>query len=170
MSLERKYSKAVGAANRVVWTGREVIPVPFQLSGLVSDGAEFGVLRVAGKAMYCSGFTAYFQAPAADRLCRVSVEMQTGSGATVPRSVLNVNGVTMGGEIQFQPHLPMPVGSIWKLYVRTEAEDPAGLPQGLVVTYQLRYANGPIRTDFWNNGLVPDGIGFWDIGGTFVVT
>lgn len=168
MSLQRKHSKTVAAANRVVWTGREVLPVAYTLNGLVTDGAELGIFRVTGRPLYCNGFTAFFQTPSADRYVNCSVEMQTGSGVAVPGGLLRLNGVTAGGEKQFKA-VPMPSGSLWKMVVRSAAVNVEDLPQGLTVTYQLRYANGPVRTDFWTNGLVSEGIGFWQIDDNFVV-
>ena len=169
--IERKYSKAKANGNRIVWTSRETIPAIFALDGLVYDGAEFGFFRVTGRDMYCSGYRIDFRVPAGDSKIEASVGLYTAAGDLILGSELDLNGVSFGGDKVFANPVPMPLGSLWKF--RLSIEGPAGdtnyFPQGLVVTYHLRYAAGPVNTKVFTSFQPEQGVGFNPVGSTFIV-
>lgn len=169
--IRRRYSKAKANGNRVIWTARETLPVPFRMGGMVFDGAEWGVFRVTGRDMYCTGFRVDFQLPAGDANIQCNVGLYTGDNLLAPSGRLYLNGITMGGDRLVTPPLPMPVNSVWKF--RLEIESPDGsedyFPQGVTATYQLRYAQGPVDTNMFTKILSTGGIGFDAVGTTFVV-
>lgn len=171
MSIQRKYSKAKANGNRVVWTSQEVIPVPFNLEGLAFNQAEWGIFRVTGRDMYCTGFRVDFRVPSGDANIRCNVGIYTADNILAPGARLALDGVTMGGDRPINPPLPMPVNSIWKF--KLEIESPTGemdfFPQGVVATYLLRYAQGPVNTNLFTTRLPADGVGFDQIGTTLVV-
>lgn len=169
--IERRYSKTVAVANHVVWTGREPIYVPFKLDGLLANNQEFGTFRVAGKDMYCHGFRADFDVPAGDAAVQCAVGLYTAGGVLVPSGRLYLNGVTSGGDKLFFNPIPMPVNSIWKFRVEIQSYNllQEYWPQGLAVTYQLRYANGPVKTQLFITSDPQEGIGFDQVGETLVI-
>lgn len=166
--LQRKYSKAKAAGNHVVWTDQTLIPVPYTMSGLVTSDS-FAFLRIQGQAMVCTGLHAHFRVPSGDSNLQLSLAMATAAGQVVPNTRLYLNGVVTGGDMAFTPPVILPVGSLWKIQVCVNGIDPTFFPQDLTVTYQLRYTNGPTRTNFWASGEPLTGIGFYDVNGTFVV-
>ena len=168
-SLQKSYSKAKKNGNGVVFDGSEVIPVPYTMSGLVTTDS-FGFLRVQGRAVICTGMHAHFRVPSGDRLAQISVQLADANNDLVSQAKLYLNGVVLGGDAAFTPAVKMPTGSLWKLNVVVLAGDPQYLPQDLTVTYHLRYANGPVRTSFWAAGEPLAGIGFYDVGGSFVIS
>lgn len=171
MSIERKYSKAKAAGNHVVWTEREVVPVPFRLNGLLVDGQEFGVFRVTGSDMYCHGMRADFDVPSGDSAIECNVGLYTAGGVLVPNGRLYLNGVTLGGDKVINPPTPMPSGSLWKLRVEIQSPDEVDtyFPQGLTVTYLLRYATGRVLTNLFVTTDPQGGVGFDVIDGGFEV-
>jgi hypothetical protein len=166
--LQRKYSKAKAAGNHVVWTGNQVLPVPFTMSGLVTTDS-FAFLRIQGQAVIATGFNAHFRVPSGDRDLQLSIVLADANNDIASQTRLYLNGVTFGGDKAFTPAVKMPVGSLWKVNVELICGDPEFLPQDLTVTYHLRYANGPVRTNFWASGEPNVGIGFYDINGNFVI-
>jgi hypothetical protein len=169
--IERKYSKAKGNGNRVVWTSREVIPVPFTLDGLVYDEAEFGMFRVSGRDMYCSGFRVDFRVPAGDSKIQCSVALYTSLNTLVTGSELSLNGVSLGGDKVFGIPLPMPVNSMWKFRVSISSpdNDTTYFPQGLIAAYQLRYAAGPVNTKVFSTFQSDQGVGVSEVSSSFIV-
>jgi LSD1 subclass zinc finger protein len=171
MSLQRKYSKNKANGNHVVWTSNEVIPVPFALDGVLYDQAEWGVFRVSGRDMYCTGFRADFRLPSGDSNIRCSIGLYTGDNVLARGGRLYLNGVTMGGNNRMSPPIPMPVNSVWKF--KLEIESPYGetqyFPQGITATYHLRYAQGPVHADLVAHTLSAQGVGFDQIGTTFII-
>jgi len=168
IALQKRYSKAKASANRVVFTGDEVIPVPFTLPvlGTVPDFAYF---RVQGRSVICTGVHVHFQVPSGDRNTKLAVVLADANNDVLSATRLRLDGVCLGGDLKYSPAIKMPTGSLWKMNVELTAGDPAYAPQGMTVTYQLRYANGPTRTSFWAAGQPLTGIGFYDINGTFVI-
>ena len=65
----------------------------------------------------------------------------------------------------------MPVNSLWKFKLEIESPDDLEeyFPQGVTATYLLRYAQGPVNTDMFTTRLSSQGVGFDQIGSTFVV-
>lgn len=171
MNIHRKYSKAKANGNRVVWTSQEVIPVAYLLDGQAFDGAEWGVFRVTGRDMYCTGFRVDFRVPAGDATIQCNVGLYTADDVLAPSARLYLNGVTMGGEKLITPPLPMPVNSLWKFKLELESDEPdtTYYPQGLTATYFLRYAQGAVNRDFYATSLPAQGVGFDQIGTTFVI-
>lgn len=171
MSNERKYSKAKANGNRVVWTAREVIPVPFTLDGIVFDQAEWGVFRVTGRDMYCSGFRVDFRVPAGDSNVRCNIGIYTAADVLAASGRLYVNGVTLGGDRVMTPPLAMPINSVWKFKLEIESpdQDETYFPQGVTGTYLLRYAQGVTPTKIFTTRLPSEGVGFDQIGTSFVV-
>ncbi len=171
MSIERTYSKAKAAGNHVVWTERETLYVPLRLDGLVSDGREFGIFRVSGRDLYCHGFRADFDVPSGDSAIECNVGLYTSGGVLVPNGRLYLNGVVFGGDQIIQPPTPMPENSLWKFRVQIQSPDgdETYFPQGLTVTYHLRYATGQVKTDLFSNADPQEGVGFDQIGETFQV-
>lgn len=171
MTTTRKYSKSVANGNHVVWTSQEVIPVPFALDGLVFNEAEWGVFRVTGRDMFCSGFRVDFRVPSGDANIQCNVGIYTAENVLAAGGRLYVNGVTMGGDKVIAPPLAMPVNSIWKF--KMEIESPSGdetfFPQGVTATYLLRYAPGAVNTNLFSTRLATQGVGFDQVGSSFVV-
>lgn len=171
MTTTRKYSKAAANGNRVVWTSREVIPVTFSLDGQAFNDAEWGVFRVTGRDMFCAGFRVDFRVPSGDANIQCNVGIYTAENVLAANGRLYVNGVTMGADKAIVPALPMPVNSIWKF--RLEIESPSGdetfFPQGITATYLLRYAPGSVNTNLFTTRLATQGVGFDQVGSTFVV-
>jgi len=169
--IERKYSKAKGNGNRVVWTSREVIPVTYTLDGLVYDGAEFAVFRVVGRDMYCSSYRIDFRVPAGDSKIQCSVGLYTAADVLVTGSELSLNGVTFGGDKILPSPLPMPVNSLWKLKVAIAAPDDSTdfFPQGMIATYHLQYAAGPVNTKVFSTFQPEQGVGIGEINSSFIV-
>jgi hypothetical protein len=167
-SIQRKYSKAKAAGGHVVWTGDQVIPVPYTMTGSVVNDA-FGFLRIQGNPVICTGIHAHFQVPSGDANLQMSVQLADANNDLVPGTQLFLNGVVLGGDLKFSPAVKMPSGSLWKLNVNIIEGDSNFYPEGLTVTYHLRYSNGPVRTNFWASGEPAIGIGFYDVNGTFVV-
>lgn len=172
MSAQRKYSKAKANGNRVVWTSQEVIPVSFLLDGQAFNGAEWGVFRVTGRDMYCTGFRVDFRVPAGDAGIQCNVGIYTADNVLAASGRLYVNGVSMGGDKAVNPPLPMPVNSLWKFKMEIESpidDETIYFPQGVTATYLLRYAQGPVNTQMFTTRLPNQGVGFDQIGTTFVV-
>jgi hypothetical protein len=169
--IERKYSKTKANANHVTWTAREVIPVVFNLDGLAADGMEFGVLRIPGAPMYCTGYRIDFGVPSGDYEIQASVALYTTRNYLVPNSTLRLDGVTLGATKIFDRPVVMPSGSMWKFRLNIEAPDDSSqfMPQGLNVTYYLRYAAGPVNTRFYALSQPELGVGFDSVGQTLVV-
>lgn len=171
MSIQRKYSKAKANGNRVVWTAHETIPVVFNLDGQLFDQAEWGVFRVTGRDMYCLGFRVDFRVPSGDNNIRCNVGIYTADNTLATSGRLYLNGVTMGGDRLISPALPMPVNSLWKFKIEIESptDSEEFFPQGITATYHLRYANGPVDRNMFTTRLPNEGVGFSQIGSTFVV-
>jgi hypothetical protein len=169
--IERKYSKTKANANHVVWTAREVIPVVFNLDGLVADGLEFGIFRVPGVPMYCTGFRIDFNVPSGDYEIMASVGLFTGKDYLVPNSLLRLDGVTLGATKIFDLPLAMPSGSVWKFRLNIDAPDNTDtyFPQGVSATYYLRYSPGPVNTRYFSMSQPEIGVGFDSVGQTLVV-
>lgn len=171
MSAQRRYSKAKANGNRVVWTSQEVIPVAFLLDGQAFNNAEWGVFRVTGRPMYCTGLRVDFRVPAGDASVRCNVGIYTADNVLAPSARVYVNGVTLGGEKAILPALAMPVNSLWKLKLEIESytDDEIYYPQGVTATYLLRYAQGPVNTQLFTTTLPNQGVGFDLVGSSFVV-
>jgi hypothetical protein len=171
MSIDRKYSKAKGAGNHVVWTGLEPVLVPFFMPGKLEDGRECGVLRIPGHDLYCSGLRADFGTPSGDSAISCTVSLYTAGNVIIPGAVLNLNGVAPGGDILFQPPVPMPVNSIWKLRVNISSPDDVDtyFPSDMTVTYQLYYSLGPVVASQFSLNDPQQGVGFDEIGYTLEV-
>jgi len=167
-AIARTYSKAKKSGGGVVWNGDQVIPVPYTMDGMVVNDS-FAFLRIQGNPMVCTGFHAHFQVPSGDREMQMSVVLADANGNEMSQTRLYLNGVVMGGDKKFIPAVNMPSGSLWKLNVDVINGDKNFYPQGLTVTYQLRYSNGPARSNFWTSVEIPAGIGFYNLDGTFVV-
>lgn len=165
--LPKKYSKAKAAGNHVVFTGDEVLPVPYTMMGLVVDQGDFGFLRIQGRPVICTGFHAHFTVPAGDRAMKMSVVLCAADGTTFEQTRLRLDGIVEGNDIVFNPAVKMPTGSLWKLLVNVDDGDEDYWPEGLTVTYQLRYSNGFSRSNYFVTTEQVGGIGFYDIGGTF---
>lgn len=144
MPIERTYSKAKAVGNHVVWTNQEIIPVPFKLDGVIPDGAEFGIYRQFGRAAFCVGYHAEFNVPAKDRRVRITVNLCTIAGVVVPGSQLILGEQALGGDKIFSQPVAMPTNSAWKFIVQAATPSDYVLPEGLTVTYLLRYANGAV--------------------------
>ena len=168
MTLQRTFSKAKANAGHIVWTGDQVIPVPYTMSGLVTTDS-FAFLRIQGQAVICTGLNVHFRVPAGDSNTQIAIALADANGDVVPQTQMLLNGVLTGGDIAYQPSVIMPTGSLWKLNVSVLAGSDDYLPQDLTATYQLRYANGPVRTNFWASGEPIVGLGFYDVNGAFVV-
>lgn len=168
---ERKYSKAKAVANHVVWTAMEIIPVVFNLDGLVHDQGEFGIFRVPGRDMYCTGFRIDFQVPAGDYEVRCAVGLYTANDYLVPTGLLRLDGVTLGDTKTFNVPLPMPVNSVWKfkMEVSSPTDQEEYFPQGISATYYLRYAAGPVSTQLYTYLQPSVGVGFDTVGTTLIV-
>ena len=171
MANQRRYSKAKANANRVVWTSQEVIPVPFELNGLAFHQAEWGIFRVTGRDMYCTGFRVDFRVPSGSSRIRCNVGIYTGDDVLAMNGRLTLDGVTMGGDRPMSPAIPMPVNSIWKFKMEIEAPDDSSefFPEGVTATYLLRYAQGPVNTKLFSNRLREGGVGFDQIGVNLIV-
>jgi len=171
--IQRKYSKAKANANHVVWTADQVLPVPFNLDGLVGDGIEFGLFRVPGRDMYCTGYRVDFQVPAGDYEIQCSVGLYTAQDTLVDNGTLVLNGVTLGGTKTFTRPIAMPVNSVWKFKLAIASPSPEDgsdyFPQGVTVTYYLRYAQGPVSTRTFVLSQPEVGVGFDEVGTTLIV-
>jgi hypothetical protein len=164
--MYRLYSKAVAVGNHVVWTDREVLPVPFLLPGPMVDGAEFGIYHVPGNGQYCIGYRADFQRPAGASTILCSVGLYNGDDELYPGSVLNLNGTTAGADKRIYPAVPMPPSSYWKLKVSLDVPpevDDDYIPEDLTVTLFLRFSNGPVPNTFGVDHLSQRGVGFDEI-------
>lgn len=100
-----------------------------------------------------------------------SVTLYTASGVVVPNTALQLNGVTIGGDIVFSPPVAMPINSIWKLRVNISSPDgvPDFFPSDLTVTYQLYYALAPVISPLFVVNDPQKGVGFDEIGFTLEV-
>lgn len=170
MFFERTYSKAKSVANHAVWTPQEIIPVGFNLDGVVPDQAQFALLQVRGQPVYCIGYRVECQVPASSRSVQFSVSLQNGAGTLVPNSTLVLNGAPSSGEFTFSPALGMPTGSVWQAIIKVLSGSDFSLPEGLRITYLLRYANGPVTNDLAVNQTTQTGVGFWRLGQDFIVS
>jgi hypothetical protein len=164
----RRYSKAKATGNHVVFTGDMVIPVPFKMDGLVCNDT-FAALRVGTSGMLLDGITLNFQVPAGDQGTKLGIVLVNASGTPVTVTQVYVTGVVAGGNYNFSPAVKLPPGSLWKLKVTVLAGDDQYLPQDMTATYQLRFANGPVRNNLWSATPTPDGIGFYNMDVTFTV-
>ena len=167
--LEKGYSKAKAAANRVTWTDLEVMSIPFLFPGTLVDGSEGGVLRMSGREMVLVGLRAFYRTPPGDAAAQVTVSVRQGDGTLVANSSLVLRGIVPGGELAIVPNIPMPANSIWKARININAGDPLYYASGLDVTYLVRFSNGPLSSDHFSTTLSVSGVGYWTIGGTFVV-
>ena len=167
--IERRFSKAKANGNRVVFTTQEILHVPFFRPGVVFDGMELGVLRVPRRDMYCAGFRVDFVRPSGAAGVQFTSGLYTANGQ--PASpVLTLNGVVDGGEVNFNPGIPMPVNSLWKFRCGLVSDDEDFAPADITITYWLRFANGPVNTGLWSPTLPQEGIGLWGVTDDFVVT
>lgn len=171
MSIERTYSKARAVGNHVVWSNLDLIPATFKLDGLPADQHEFGIFRVAGRDMYCHGFRVDFDVPAGDAGILCNVALTTGKGTTVENGTLYLNGVVDGADHVINPPVPMPSSSLWKFVLSISAQDGTSdhLPQGVTVTYHLRYAMGPVQSNLFTTSNPQIGVGFDQVGNTLEV-
>jgi hypothetical protein len=80
-----------------------------------------------------------------------------------------LTGVLQTVDIPFPGGVLMASGSLWKLVTTILDGAENYYPEDMTATYQLRYANGAVRSNFWSATQTPDGIGFWNIDGTLVV-
>lgn len=175
MSIQRRYSKSKAVGGHVVWTPEEVQMYPVHLDGLLFDGAEFGVLQVEGRDVICSGFRVDFRVPARDREIVCYVGLYTGNSILVPGGRAQFLGTTTGGFHAIEPNIPMPTKSIWKFILELshpdeDSEETEDLyPEGIRVTYYLRYANSPVVATLYSQVLTNRGVGFDAVGSTLIV-
>lgn len=166
---KRLYSKSVANGNRVVWTNRELLSVPFTLDGLLYNEAEWGMFRVTGRDMYCAGFRVDFRVPSSTAHLRCRVGLYSANDVQVAGGVVVLDGITMGGEVELDH--PLPAGSTWKfkLFIESDEPDQTYFPQGVTATYWLRFAHGTIGRRPQYQDWVPTGVGFDRIGGPLTV-
>ena len=169
MILQRRYSKAKGVANRVVWTQDQVIPVSYLMSGLVANDS-MAWLRIAGQAMVCSGIHVHFRIPPGDSNFQMQLTLADAAGNQLSQTPMLLSGIMKGADKSYSPAVKMPSGSLWQIQTQVLGGADQFLPQDMTVTYQLRYANGPVRTNMWASGEPLSGIGFYDVDGAFVVS
>jgi hypothetical protein len=154
----------VAAGNHVTFTDREVLPVPFTLDGLVYNGAEFGFYRVPGRDMVLAGYTIDVRLPSSSRGLVMYAQLATGEGDLVPGTLLPLHGVTARRELPLSPGLLWPQNTTWKVVITAEGAEDADMPQGLVLTYLLRYANGSPALAASSTRFRQEGVGFDVIG------
>lgn len=171
MSIEKTLSKAKGVGNRVVWTSREPLYVPYHVDGLLTNGQEFGMFRVTGRDLYCMGFRADFGVPAGDANIQCNVGLYNAADVLVPDGRLYLNGVSMGGDKIIRPPVAMPVSSLWKFKLEIQTPDGSEefYPQEITITYHLRYAPGPVQNRLFVTNDPQQGIGFDQVGTTLVI-
>lgn len=166
--MNRLFSKAKANGNHVVWTGDQIIPVPFTMTGLVTSD-DFAFLRISGAGVICTGINVNFRVPAGDRGYQMQLALYTADNQLIPSTVIQFNGSQLVGDMVYPGGVKMPSGSLWKMRVTILNGDDNFGPQDMTVTYQLRYANGPARTNLWAAAPTLDGIGFYTLDGTFIV-
>lgn len=167
--LQKRYSKTKALANRIIWTPNEVMQVPFTMDGILFDSADLAVMRVLGRDMFCLGYRVDFRVPASAHTVRISTYLFRGDNVAVTGSTLNLYGITPGDTKLFSPNVPFPANSIWKFRVAVDNGTDEQVPQGITITYYMRYANGPVDSSQSAFDLLNSGVGYWQVGKTFVV-
>lgn len=170
MSDLRTMSKAVAAGNRATTADAMAMQVPFFSAGKLVDGLAMGWLRIARREMFLAGFRVDCRTPGGTSLTRVSFQLCRGDLQPITGAKLTLAGVTPSGEYRGSPDFPMPAESLWTMKLANESGDEvATLPSDLTLTYWLRYSPGPSGSLNWTPYSLQSGIGFYQVGDTFVV-
>lgn len=170
MSDLRTMSKAVAAGNRATTADQMAMQVPFFYPGRLVDGQTMGWLRIARREMWLAGIRVDTKLPGGTSLTRVGFQLCRGDLQAISGGKLTLSGVVPSGELRFNPDFPMPAESLWTVKLLNESGDEAAtLPSDLTLTYWLRYAPGPSGSLNWTPYSLQSGIGFYQVGDTFVV-
>lgn len=164
----RSYSKSRAVGGHITSTYQQVFPAAFQADGLATDGMRLGEFRVPGAPYYCPGFVVRFDSPPAAGDIVLHFDLyQAGTKKSGTR--LTLRGTKVGGQKILSPDVAMPKNTLWWIEVTHERGDDRYLPQGLSVTYLLRFARGPAVNRADNIQELPAGIGFWQIEENFTI-
>lgn len=169
MTLQRRYSKAKAIAGHVVFTQDQCFYTPFLMTGLVTTD-NVAWLRIAGAAVICSGIHVHFRVPPGDQSFQMQLTLADALGNQMSQTTTLLSGIMNGADKAYLPNVKMPSGSLWQMQVAVLSGADQYLPQDMTITYQLRYANGPVRTNMWASGEPLAGIGFYDLNGIFIVS
>lgn len=172
MSIERTFSKSKHIGNRTTWSDEAVLPLTVDVPGIFPQG-EFATIKIPGRQVYCLGYQIEFRAPAASRSVDLRTALMASDGQVPPLGVLNFKGVQRKSVLGFMQPVPMPAGSLWQLVGTAVHGAEEDLPEGLVVTYLLRYATRSLVSQNLfqpNDTLTVKDFGFrLGDGSTFVV-
>lgn len=165
----RLASKNQLAAGRLVAVEQDIRVVPAFLAGTLTDGAEFGSLRIQGRDHELVGWRVDFQTPATMRNMFASFWVKSADDTvTVPdtSTCLQILGAAPGGELFLQEAFPMPVGSLWKVVAEVNTDEPAleGLAQNVTFQWLLRPAVGPVYSRQWSANRPSTGETYWRAG------
>jgi hypothetical protein len=139
--LQRTYSKGKAIANRVIWTAQEPMPVVFTQDGLLSSGL-CGLYQVTGRPVYCSAYQAAFTVPSQDPGMLVQISLVDKNGNVVPGSLLKIYGTAVSALQQVAPPFLALPGTTLQFNVQVLNGVDQYLPQDLILTYYLNFANG----------------------------
>jgi len=170
MSDNRQYSKLKGIGGHVVWTDREVAQIPFYYEGMAADQREWAIIKIVGRDVLLRGMRLDTRVQTSRNTVNLSVDLATGDNVIVPGTTTTLIGTAPYAERTFSPAIQMPAGSYWKARIAFNDSLIEFAPEGLTLTYQMSYANGPVTNEIASFTLVESGIGFWTIGDDFVVS
>lgn len=165
----RLASKNQLAAGRLVAVEQDIRVVPSFLVGTLSDGAEFGTLRIQGRDHELVGWRVDFQTAATVRNMYAKFRVRSADGAiAVPdaNTALLVLGTAPGGELLLDQAFPMPVGSLWKAVVEINTDNKviAELAQNVTFQWLIRPAVGAVYSNQWTANRPFTGEANWRVG------
>lgn len=167
--MNRLASKNQLAAGRLVAGEQDVRVVSAFLAGTLSNGAEFGFLRIHGRDHELIGWRVDFQTPATQRNMAATFYVRSADDQIlVPAggSGLAILGTAPGGELLLDQPFSLPVGSLWKVVVdaNTDNNAQAGLAQNVSFQWLIRPAVGPVASRQWSANRPFTGEVNWRVG------
>lgn len=165
----RLASKTQLAAGRVVAVEQDIRTVSAFLSGTLTDGAEFGWLRIQGRDHELVGLRVEFQTPGSARAMQARFHVVSADNTvnvTSGSNSLTVLGQQPGGELLLASPFPLPVSSLWKVVTEVTEDDPLALqlPQNISLQWLIRPSLGPVHSRQWGTNRPLDGSSAWRVG------